>query len=325
MPDIALPDQLARWLEPQDWVRDSDGPCVSLGEPGRFDSTHLHAPAVEIDPSREGDPYRMWYTGSAQDVAGRVVHLGLAVSGDGVNFERYQPDPVFSAGGNNTVETPTLLRGEDNRVLRENGRLRMWFSSTDRTRPADEQWMRLCETSSNDGLSWDPPRGPQLENCYAPTVLKIGGRYRMWYTDVAADPWPFRHATSGDGVTWHADDTPCMILDQPWEHTRLFYPTVIAVEGGFVMWYGAYSEQGNQHTALGVAVSVDGIHWTKSEHNPVFGPDPSRAWESHYTTCQTILPLPEGGWRIWYASRKAPPFVNKYFAIGTARWDGPGG
>jgi hypothetical protein len=26
---------------------------------------------------------------------------------------------------------------------------------------------------------------------------------------------------------------------------------------------------------------------------------------------------------MWYASRKQPPFVNKYFAINTARWAGP--
>ena len=32
------------------------------------------------------------------------------------------------------------------------------------------------------------------------------------------------------------------------------------------------------------------------------------------------LALPDGSWRIWYASRPAPPFDHKYFAIGTASW-----
>jgi hypothetical protein len=31
----------------------------------------------------------------------------------------------------------------------------------------------------------------------------------------------------------------------------------------------------------------------------------------------------DGSFRIWYASRKKPPFVNKYFAINTATWSGP--
>lgn len=81
---------------------------------------------------------------------------------------------------------------------------------------------------------------------------------------------------------------------------------------------------------LGAAGCFDDMHlfapcglWEKSEHNPVFGPDPSRAWESHDTTSQTIQQLPDGGWRMWYASRPAPPFQHKYFAIGTTSWEGP--
>ena len=31
--------------------------------------------------------------------------------------------------------------------------------------------------------------------------------------------------------------------------------------------------------------------------------------------------MPDGSLRIWYASRKKPPFVNKYFAINTAVWN----
>jgi hypothetical protein len=91
------------------------------------------------------------------------------------------------------------------------------------------------------------------------------------------------------------------------------------------MWYGSYSNSPGDEvtTALGFAFSRDGMHWEKNPHNPVFGPDPSRSWESHYTTSQTVLPLPDGSWRIWYATRPKPPFVHKYFAIGTARWNGP--
>jgi hypothetical protein len=90
------------------------------------------------------------------------------------------------------------------------------------------------------------------------------------------------------------------------------------------MWYGSYWRgQDSQKTALGFAVSRDGLRWTKSPHNPVFRPDPMREWESHYTTSQSLIRLEDGSWRIWYASRTRPPFVHKYFAIGTARWAGP--
>ena len=75
-------------------------------------------------------------------------------------------------------------------------------------------------------------------------------------------------------------------------------------------------------TALGFAASCDGLHWQKHPHNPVFGPDETRAWESHYTTSQSVLRTEDGRWRLWYAARPQPPFDHKYFAIGTAIWEG---
>jgi hypothetical protein len=95
---------------------------------------------------------------------------------------------------------------------------------------------------------------------------------------------------------------------------------VLKAEGVYVMWYGSYWSAEENKTALGCAASIDGIRWFKNPHNPVFRPDPSRPWESHYTTSQSVMRLDDGSWRIWYATRKAPPFENKYFAIGTARW-----
>jgi hypothetical protein len=114
-------------------------------------------------------------------------------------------------------------------------------------------------------------------------------------------------------------------VDQQWESSRLFYPTVLVADDVFLMWYGSYWAERRQTTALGFAVSLDGLEWYKHPRNPVFRPDPNRSWESHYTTSQSVLRLPDGSWRMWYASRKAPPWTNKYFAINTARWSGPGG
>jgi len=206
-------------------------------------------------------------------------------------------------------------------VVREDGRLRLWYASTDF--PHLSGVHTLHETGSDDGLHWDPPSQVQLEAAYAPSVLRLGDEYRLWYTDVTQDPWCFRHGRSQDGRTWQVDAGPVLQVDQAWEHQRLFYPTAVAVEGGFVLYYGSYQSADPNKTALGVAVSEDGLTWRKSPHNPVFGPDASRRWESHYTTSQTVMRLPDGSWRMWYASRPAPPFAHKYFAIGTAHWAGP--
>ena len=153
-------------------------------------------------------------------------------------------------------------------------------------------------------------------------MIRINRLYQMWFTDVSRDPWISRKAESADGKRWSVLQEPVLEIDQAWESRRLFYPTVVKIDGAYLMWYGSYWSEHPNTTALGFAVSLDGIRWCKHPENPVFRPDPRRPWESHYVTSQSIMQRPDGSFRMWYASRKEPPFVNKYFAINTAKWDG---
>ncbi len=308
-------DGLLKRYSEQSWRRDVDGPVLSLGQAGAFDDTHLLSPCV----ARLDGKYFLWYVGSRGNVADRVFRVGLAVSDDGRTFRRHETNPVLQfPDGRHSIVTPTLLAENNGTPIREQGKLRMWFSGVDFHDP--KQLHTLHEATSDDGIAWSVPSEPQLENVYAPTILKEEDLYHLWYTDVAAKSWNFRHATSPDGRKWEVDAEPVMVVDQSWESSRLFYPTVRKVDGGYVMWYGSYWRGQTAKTALGVAVSVDGRTWKKAENNPIFRPDESRTWESHYTTSQSLMQLDDGSWRIWYASRTKPPFVHKYFAIGTALW-----
>jgi len=314
-----VPAELRPWLDQQTWKRDMDGPVVSLGSAGEFDDTHIFAPAV----ARNGDAFWMWYCGSRGAVEERVFRLGLATSADGRLFEKRAGNPIYEFGdGRHSVLTPAVLRSAEGKVLREDGKLRMWFSST---------WFQekgglhgLHETFSEDGIHWERPSPVLFKDAYAPAVIKTGRTYQMWYTDVGSDPWLIRHATSLDGRKWRRTLEPALQLDQQWERGRLFYPEVLKIDGSYLMWYGAYWSARPDTTAVGFAASLDGMRWYKHPQNPVFRPDPRRPWESHYVTSHSVIPLAAGGFRMWYASRKSPPFVNKYFAINTARWDGPG-
>ncbi len=315
----AVPAELRPWLDsPQEWRRDTDGPILSLGEPGSFDDTHIFAPMV----ARDDDGFQLWHCGSTGDVANRVFRLGLSTSRDGRVHTRHPTNPVFEFGtATNSILTPTLLRSPDGATLRENGRLRIWFSSTsfeDKTR-----LHTLHEATSEDGVHWSKPSPALLKGVYAPTVIKTGRFYQMWFTDVSAEPWIIRHASSEDGTRWRVTPDPVVGLDQAWEKGNLFYPTVLKIDGAYLMWYGSYWTGRRSTTALGFAASLDGLNWHKHPDNPVFRPDPERPWESHYTTSQSIMRLPDGSLRVWYASRKEPPFKNKYFAINTAVWKRP--
>src|SRR5262249_54255056 len=120
------PAEIARWFASQNWQRDVEGPVVSLGEAGQFDDMHIFAPAVAYENGR----YRLWYSGSRGTPSNRVFRLGLATSDDGKHFTKHVGNPVLGfADGAHSVLTPALLRNADGNVLRENGKLRMWFAA----------------------------------------------------------------------------------------------------------------------------------------------------------------------------------------------------
>ena len=119
--DAKWPAELQRWLQPQEWVRDSEQPVVSLGKPGEFDDTHIFAPCVQ----RDGDLFRLWYCGSRGKVSQRVFELGFALSRDGKSFEKTADKPAFRFGDVNPNETwivssemafPKNRQDEPNRV-----------------------------------------------------------------------------------------------------------------------------------------------------------------------------------------------------------------
>ena len=322
-----VPDQLKPWLAPQVWERDTVGPVLSLGETGGFDDTHIFAPMVATDD----DQFLLWYCGSqgfAHDLSPtrmpdeRVFRLGLATSTDGIEFAKQSDGPVYALEDDRlSILTPTVLRNRDGSVLREGGQMRMWFSSA--TLGGGGQVQSIQHATSSDGIRWSQPSEILIERAYAPSVIKNSGAYEMWYTVPGRYPWVMNHARSADGMVWDVTATPAMELSQDWEHYLQIYPSVMIVDDVYLMWYASYLHEDCQTTGIGFAASLDGINWHKHPDNPVLRPDPERAWESHYVSSQSVMRLPDGSFRMWYASRKAPPFQNLYFALNTARWSGP--
>jgi hypothetical protein len=312
------PAELDTWLRPQQWLKDTSAPVLSLGKEGEFDDQHIFAPAVATFDDR----FWMWYSGSRGSPGNRVFRLGLATSTDGKQFQRHPDGNVLAfADGKHSVLTPAILRGPDGNVLREEGKLRMWFTAATLGRGGLHT---LHESTSPDGIQWTEPSQVLLENAYCPTVLKTESGYAMWFSDVSRRPWVIRHAVSDDGRRWTVTSRPALQLSQEWEAEVLVYPTVLKQGELYLMWYGSYDNAiRRETTAIGFAVSRDGKHWTKNPHNPVLRPDPDRPWESNYVGSGSVLRLADGSFRYWYGSRKAPPFRNLYFAINTATWGGP--
>jgi predicted GH43/DUF377 family glycosyl hydrolase len=314
------------WLVPQKWERDFEEPILGLAASGEFDDTHIFAPFVV----KENGRYLLWYcgsTGNAHDRAKvrvpdeRVFKMGLATSRDGLHFERREQPVMEIKSPDRSILTPCILREADGTPIRENGKLRMWFTSSDFSGRTGGH--ALQEATSKDGETWSEPSEIQIPKAYAPSVLKTGDEYQIWYTDVTKRPWIIRHAKSKDGHSWDVTPEAVVTLDQPWEVGILVYPCVIKVDDCYLMWYGSYLDDDGQKTAIGFAASGDGIHWHKHPDNPVYSPREDRPWESNYVGNCTVIRESDGKLRMWYAGRKAPPFKNLYFALGSATWEGP--
>ena len=222
-------DLMELWLSPQAWVRDTSKPILELGEPGAFDDMHILTPLVAL----ENDKYRLWYSGSRGEVDKRIFRLGMATSSNGKSFNKYASNPIFEFGNQkHSIVTPTFLRKPSGAVLREHGKLRMWFIAVDF---AGNGMHTLHESTSSDGVLWSKPSDVQRDNIYAPTILKENDVYRMWYIDVSGSPWTVRHAKSHDGKKWRVSPQICLSVDQPWEKGNLFYPTVLKSDGLYLM------------------------------------------------------------------------------------------
>lgn len=320
-----IPPELLPWLGSQQWQRDAAGPVLSLGAAGDFDDTHIFAPTVV----REGSGFRMWYCGSqgfAHDLAPvrtrdeRVFRLGVADSPDGVHFRRHRAPVMSLDDQKRSIVTPTILRDHRGQPIREDGRMRMWFTSA--TLGGGGSPHAIQHAFSLDGFTWTDVSPSQITPAYCPSVIRTQAGYTMWYTQPGRYPWVIRHATSHDGSEWQVTDQPVLMISQPWEHDLQIYPCVLFVDGVYLMWYASYLHDDHETTAIGFAASTDGVTWHKHPDNPVLRPDPDRPWESHYVSSHSVVQLDDGRFRIWYASRRAPPFQNLYFALNTAVWDG---
>jgi beta-1,2-mannobiose phosphorylase / 1,2-beta-oligomannan phosphorylase len=184
-------------------------------------------------------------------------------------------------------------------VLADGPGYRMWFS----WRPKKS----IAVVESKDGVTWSAPKivlGPTEKTDWEsdlnrPVVLKVGDKYRMWYTGQARGKSWIGSATSPDGDTWTRDsERPELSADQPWEKAAVMCPHVLYDDGTKIyrMWYSG----GEQHepNAIGYATSSDGIVWAKHNDNPVFKPDPASPWEKdRVTACQVVR---QGDWHVMF-------------------------
>lgn len=300
------------------WVKSPKNPMLQLGQADAFDSQNIFAPAI----AKDGGRYFLFYAGgpSGPRNGGELVRyqLGLALSEDGESWTKTGAPLLPLGERDNFHATPALLRDEAGHLLKSGG---LWHMVYCGNRADDVE-----HATSRDGLTWEKdPRNPIFKAAYAPNLVEVGGELRMYYIHKPNPvggkpvPWEVRLATGSDFHSLKAHPAnPLLQVSQPWEKGALFYPYVLRENGTWVMFYAAYWQNhpsSKGATAIGTATSRDGLQWVKSPANPVLTPTPGSAYDSIYTSSQSVIRDGEL-WRLYYAGRIDT--IHKYFAIGMA-------
>lgn len=159
------------------WIKYSGNPVLASGRNGRWDDAGAMSPMVILKDSLT---YFMYYQG----YDGEYSNIGLAISSDGVHWEKYNDNPVIRHGIYN--EFDELGCGEPSVIFAE-GMYHMFYTGCDRV-----NINKIGYAYSQDGINWTKYSGnPVLvggssiweSQCVAaPSVIYKDSIFHMWYT-----------------------------------------------------------------------------------------------------------------------------------------------
>lgn len=298
------------------WVKDLHNPVLSPSPEDGWESAVLTAMVL-----KEGDTYRLWYSGRSQD--GSQDGIGLATSVDGVTWEKSGTNPVMTGRGPGYWDQYALWPY----VLIHDGTYRMWYRGESQLNAQSPMVLSIGYATSLDGQTWSrDPSNPVLtagpegawDDYYVASgsVLWEGSTYRMWYTGCTIMRCQIGVATSPDGIHWTRESSIPVLTNGStgaWDSRDVLGPVVIYSDGLYHLWYSGRSVQAFLVYSIGHATSPDGVTWTKDPDNPVVRPSIG-AWDAQGLLVGTVI-AEGGGYTLWYDGYDA----NWVYQIGRAR------
>lgn len=207
---------------------------------------------------REGDRWRMWYTGYNGTPEGTRLP-GLATSPDGISWTRAEQNPIYRDGW---VEDMQVVRHGDTYLMFAEGKedVAQWLSSRDGV-----TWKRegALDIRTQGGKPVEP--GPYG----TPTVWFDDGVWNLFYERGDKGVWLAR---SADLKVWtNVQDDP-VLSPGPDSYDRLMIAMnqVVRYDGRYYAYYhGSGTPERPRLWTTNVAVSTDLVHWKKFAGNPL--------------------------------------------------------
>ncbi len=224
----------------------------------------------------------MFYHGYSSGLAAGKV--GYATSADGVNWTKFEGNPIFVPDeviAPNGVTNYSIVLNDDIWLL--------YFSPW----PAGKAWSDfsgdiLVATAPSPGGPWTVAEEPALPESASPTDWDWGGRafYSITFSPDggvlffnAARTMKAGRATSSDGLHWTKYDDPATIstlyknsdpifeaAPGAWDSLYVSQSVVRPTKDGWEMFYAGGS---GRDSMIGYATSPDGIKWTRLGESPL--------------------------------------------------------
>ena len=238
--------------------QNNNDPVLSNTSVGNFDFKSVSTPGVLL----KGTTYHMWYTGNDKF----NDRIGYATSPDGILWTRQNGGAAVLDKG--TVNDFDSFGVADPCVIDLGSSFQMWYTASDGGK------LRIGYASSPDGISWTKNGAAVVDlgdfgkfdedGVSAPTVLKIGSTYHMWYIGASGTDSGMGYATSSDGISWTRQNGGNAVFlptqTGTFDSTTILGPSVVLFNNVYELYYTGY--QGSKYQ-IGIATSVDGKNWIR--------------------------------------------------------------
>lgn len=224
-----------------------DRPVLEPGAPGSFDE-HGVMPSFAC---WVGDEVWLYYGGWSRRVSVPYSNwTGLAISSDGgQTFRKTFAGPIVDRTPREVYSATGFF------VRREADLWHAWYASGTEWVEVEgslEEVYTVKHATSVDGIRWERdgravlPSTRRHEPIHRPTVIRLGGRYHMWFChrsirDFRGSDGSYRigYATSDDLETWKRDDSRAgiSVSDDGWDSEMLAYPFVVENDDEHLLFY----------------------------------------------------------------------------------------